>query len=306
MSKIFFLTGAPRSGTTFASHILKSISKIQYIHEPFDPRHGLIKSRYLYINPNHCDEKFDDLFRGLLSNQINYRSQPDPADSRFKSLLKLGFGSKATYEIILNRFFRKSDTTLIKDPVGFFLSEYLFVNHGVMPIILIRHPIGFVTSFKRLNWDTFVEKLLLQRSLIENYFDGEDKNIREGIGLGIITEASILWKCYHQFLIKIIQKYPHWIIIKHEDLSNQPKRTFMKIFEYMKFADAANLEKILPKYTESSSNKQPKKVHELKRTSKNILASNIRSLTMEERDQIFEITKNVALHVYDKESFQLK
>lgn len=149
-----FLTGPPRSGTTWLGAMLAA-SGIWHLHEPFGPwRGGRWTRSFEYRSSEVPDPEVDNFVAGLLAGG-------------HREMLALPHCDDALLPLRL--FGGPVRRILIKDPLACLLTEYLASRHHLQPLILFRHPAGFVSSMWRLGWSrgAFIAQLLADAPLMQ-------------------------------------------------------------------------------------------------------------------------------------------
>ena len=95
-----FVTGAPRSGTTFAGRMLSPFPRVDYIHEPFNPDCGIpgLDRRFLYLRAGEralVDEgSAEELIARIFRYDFRLRTGLFAKDTKAKKLLKRVTGSR--------------------------------------------------------------------------------------------------------------------------------------------------------------------------------------------------------------------
>ncbi|MEO0377751.1 MAG: hypothetical protein AAF329_24760, partial [Cyanobacteria bacterium P01_A01_bin.17] len=97
-----FVTGAPRSGTTFVGQILSTPISVDYIHEPFNPGCGIpgIGASYSYVRPSLDSkemQRYHALTRRIFSYDFTLKTNTDPTDSQSRRLMKGLMGSRGPF-----------------------------------------------------------------------------------------------------------------------------------------------------------------------------------------------------------------
>lgn len=170
-----FVTGTPRSGTTFVGRVLSIPLEVDYLHEPFNPDWGIpgIDRLYLYIRgENPATLHYRKLVDRVFSYDFTLQTGSFKEGPLWRSWTKKIIGSRSAWSLRfakLNPFHR---TMILKDPIGCLLTGYLAQNFGVKPVVIIRHPVAVIASRMRLGWDTDrgLEAIRGQQELIEDYF----------------------------------------------------------------------------------------------------------------------------------------
>ena len=306
-----FVTGAPRTGTTFVGMNLSLPIEVDYIHEPFNPQCGLpgITEWYRYVRPSLDTEemkKYHQLTQQIFSYDFTLRTKVPKTDPLHKKLIKYVIGSRGKFYLRIARLNPFHQTAIIKDPIGSLLCEYLYVHFGVKPVIIVKHPASFVASIKRVNFKLSPAQLSDQPYLIQDYFTNEADFLTRDWSDPVLAAAA-LWRVIYKVLLEQSKQYPDWKVITHEQLSQEPIQIFKQLYEDLSLPWSKSVERKICQQTQGNNSAEARKgrVQDFKRNSADIFIMRRDSLSLEERKEIFEIVKDVALQVYTEDSFAL-
>jgi hypothetical protein len=306
-----YITGLPRSGTTFVGSVLSLPLEVDYIHEPFNPHCGLpgIEKSYRYIRPTldtRLMQEYDALTAPIFTYDFTLKSHNPVGDPLRRRLLKKIFGSRGPFYLRLAKINPFHKTAIIKDPTSPLVTEYLYKNFNVKPLIIIKHPTSFVASIKRLGWDPNVMKLNDQPELIEDFFSGMPK-LFDHVDDDPITSLAIFWKVIYKVLLEQASKYPSWQILTHEELSSNPCQVFNELYQKFELPWSNRIETKILKMTGNNNSTEVRDgvVQDFNRNSAEIFNLRRSSLSLEERKKIFSIVEDVALKIYSYESFAI-
>lgn len=306
-----FVTGVPRSGTTFVGKILSLPIEVDYIHEPFNPLCGIpgINRWYCYMRPSldtNEMKQYHELTKNIFTYDFDLRSWCPKYDSWQKRMTKRIVGSRGPFYLRLAKINPFHKATVIKDPIGNLLSEYLYQHFQVKPVIVIKHPVSFIASIKRLNWRIQNTWITNQPLLIEDYFPDEYDFVNQKYNNPILGAASY-WRITYKVLLAQASKYPDWQVFTHEELSQAPVAIFNNLYQNLDLPWSGSVKQKIVKLTQGNTSAQARKgkVQDFKRNSKAIFKTRLESVSIQERRAIFDIVKDVALEIYPRESFAL-
>lgn len=306
-----FVTGVPRSGTTFVGMVLSLPLEVDYIHEPFNPMCGLpaMNSWYRYVRPSLDTEemkRYHSLTQSIFSYDFTLKSNIPEQDSWQRRMTKKLVGSRGPFYLTLAKFNPFHKAAIIKDPIGNLLSEYLYLHFGVKPVIVIKHPASFIASLKRLNWWPNPSKLNDQPYLIEDYFSDEADFLVKDWSNPILGAAAF-WRVVYKVLLVQISKYPNWQVVTHEELSQEPVTIFNRLYKELELPWSESVKRKILKLTRENRSAEARKgtVQDFQRNSADIFKMRRNSLSLEERRAIFEVVEDVALQIYPRESFAI-
>ncbi len=213
------VTGSHRSGTTFMGKLLAK-SEYFYIQEPFNRTNGIYGVNHWFPYP---DEYYRNLVNSFFALKAKAKRGVD-SDPSIKKVLKNFVGSKLQWKLNFYKLKNQLIRILIKDPNAAFLSDYMFSNFNLDVIVMIRHPVSFYVSLKRLNWTFNFNELLSQKELCDKFYTEEDIGLFKNID-SFEEMAGVLWYAIYKVLDQYNKKYnrcDNWIVLRHEDFSCDP------------------------------------------------------------------------------------
>ncbi len=307
------MTGTPRSGSTFVGRILSAHPTTDYIHEPFNPACGIpsIDTPFVYLRPNLNKSEESSITKTAIQSIFTYdftlKTAIYPTDSLKKRVFKKIVGSRGSLHLRVAKLNPFHKSTIIKDPIGCLLSKYLEVNHNVRVLVMFRHPIAFVASMVRLNWE--VKNLCFlasQQHLVEDYFAGDTTFLTKEWPNNI-EGAAALWTALNRVLLKQASYSPNWVTVKHEDLCTDPLGTFRDIHESLGLPWNALVQANIMKKTSNANQTEAKRgvAMDINRNSSQLFEHRLQQLTTSEKRSIFAITEEVAMELYSEESFNI-
>ncbi len=289
------VTGAHRSGTTWVGKMLAAHTDTAYISEPLNVLHrpgvlrAPVKHWYPYIHKaNETD--YLPAFLELLDFDYHLGAELRAIRSR-KDFLRMlrDFG-------IFYLGAMHGQRVLIKDPFAVFCAPWFAQRLDCSVVITVRHPAGFASSLKRLDWSFDFRDLLDQPVLMRDYLE-EDRAEMEAMQAGdILGQAALLWRMIYRVVHEFRAKHPDFIVVRHEDLSRQPREGFRELYGRLGLDFTSAVERTI---LNSSNSKNPseaskKKVHSVKLDSRANIGSWKKRLSPEEITRIRKLTGNVA------------
>lgn len=306
-----FVTGVPRSGTTFVGMNLSLPKEVDYIHEPFNPMCGIpeVKKWYRYLRTGLDTPEtkhYHKLMESIFDYNFRLKNNVPTTDSFSRKISKHLVGSRGPFYLRLAKINPFHQAAIIKDPIGNLLTEYLYLEFGVKPVIIIKHPASFIASLKRVNFWPHPEKLRDQSHLIQDYFTEEPHFLTKDWSNPVLAAAAF-WRIIYKVLLTQASKYSDWQIVTHEELSQNPIATFKSLYQNLDLPWSINILRKIEQQTQGNKSAEAKQgvVQDFNRNSADIFQLRRDSLSKEERQLIFDIVKDVALKVYSKESFAI-
>ncbi len=216
------VTGSHRSGTTFLGRLL-SKGGYFYIQEPFNKVYGIHGVKHWFPYPDSYYQRLVDQFIKGKANAPFIT----PSNNLFKKIIKNFMGSRSYWQLMLYNLGFVKNKIIIKDPSAVFLSEYFYRVHKFRVVVLIRHPVAFYLSIKKLNWTYDFQDILSQKDLVEKFYTDRDIKMFESIS-SFEEMAAYLWYAIYKVVDSYNEKFKSlkkWILIRHENLSEYPFET---------------------------------------------------------------------------------
>jgi hypothetical protein len=299
------VTGAHRSGTTWVGRMLASNPQTAYISEPLNVLHrrgvyrAEVKRWYTYITQEN-ESEYLPAFQELIKFRYHFFSEAASLRSR-KDLLRMG----RDLSIFINGKLR-NQRPLLKDPFAVFSAPWFAQTLNCRVVITIRHPAGFASSLKRLNWPFDFQDLLKQPALMRDHLEADRADMEKIQADDIVGQAALLWRMIYRAVHSTLrlrstqdgarQLFPHFKIVRHEDLSRDPVAGYKSLYESLglTFND-----KVRDTILNSSSSENPaelsqKKVHSVKLDSRANLDNWKKRLSTDEISRIRQLTEDVS------------
>ena len=277
------IVGLHRSGTTWLAKMLSLPKKIKYISEPFNPNTGLkaFTEWMVYINKNNEDKYLKEIKK------------------LFKFKGNLHFTIPNT-KYLLSRFALGEKRILMKGIGGAVFSiPWLRDKFDMQIVAIMRHPVAFYSSLKRLNWRFDFNNLLKQDDLMRDYLEPFREMIQKK-DMSYPEEAAVLWLCVNYVLDKYIKENPDCIFVRHEDLASSPVEEFEKMYGKLGLEFTDSIKKQIEKFSNSDNKVEASgnKAVELKRNSQAIIKSWKKHISEDEIKIIKDITWPISSKYY--------
>src|SRR5512140_82975 len=223
------VTGAHRTGTTWVGRMLAAEPDTAYISEPLNVLHrpGVMRSKVEYWY-TYLAEENGEAYLPALRETIAYHYHL-PAE-----LLSL----RSTHDFLRmcrdfgifmrGRFFHARP--LLKDPFAVFSLPWFAEHLGCDIVVTVRHPAGFASSLKRLNWPFDFRDLLAQPLLMRDQLEPYRERMQGMPADDIIGQASLLWAMVYRSVQAACHNVPAVRVVRHEDLSVDPVPGFRELY----------------------------------------------------------------------------
>ncbi len=296
------VTGAPRSGTTFVGSVLSFPREVDYIHEPFNPHCGMrgFEMRYPYTHDGADNQaELDGWIGRLMSYRFELQTAHYSTDSRAQTAVKWIVGGRGVHYFRLARLNPFRQYALMKDPFACLLADHLSRAHGVKSLVLIRHPVAFVASVRRLNWDVSkgLNALAAQQNLVREHFRGEEHLLKPAVRE--VETAARLWRALNKVLLRQAAENPSLKVMTHEELSASPVDRFKQLYDWAGFPWRDVYRRKILRMTSGGNRVEAKtKAQDFNRNSAGLLAHRLGQVAEDDNHAIWEITKDVASALY--------
>jgi hypothetical protein len=295
------VTGAHRTGTTWVGKMLAASGQAAYISEPLNLWHrpGVLRAPVQHWYTYICAEN-EPAYLPALQETLEFRYHPwreiRSLRSR-KDALRMGrdWG-------IFTRGRFQAQRPLLKDPFAIFSAPWFHDRLGCRVVITIRHPAAFASSLKRLGWDFdfshLLDQPLLMRNLLEPY-RSQMEAMRQAPE-DIIGQASLLWQITYEIAAGFCERYPDFLVVRHEDLSLDPLGGFRKLYQALSLEFTTQAQKAV---LDSSSAENPgevskKAVHAVRLDSRANLQNWKRRLQAQEVERVRSLTQTAVQRFY--------
>ena len=302
MNQPILVTGAHRSGTTWVGRMLSADRSTAYISEPLNVWHrrGVyradVKRWYEYITEEN-EEKYLPAFRELFNFRYHLFLEIRSLHSQ-KDFLRMG----RDLSIFMNGQLR-GQRALLKDPFAVFSTPWFTQKLNCKVVITIRHPGGFASSLKRLNWSFDFRDLLDQPMLMRDHLESDRADMEAMQADDIVGQSALLWRMIYRSVHTTRELFPDFKIVRHEDLSLDPVAGYKSLYESLGLTFD---EKVRDTILNSSSSENPtelsrKKVHSVKLDSRANMDNWKKRLTSEEITRIRKMTEDIS-HLFYSDS----
>jgi len=295
MKQPILVTGAHRSGTTWVGKMLAANPSTAYISEPLNVLHrrGVyradVKHWYEYITAEN-EENYLPAFRELFNFRYHLFAELGSLRSQ-KDFMRMGrdLSIFAKGKLLGQR-------ALLKDPFAVFSTPWFAQKLNCQVVITIRHPGGFASSLKRLNWIFDFRDLLNQPLLMRDHLESDRAEMESMPADDIVGQSALLWRMIYRSVHTTRELFPHFKIVRHEDLSLDPIAGYKSLYESLGLTFD---EKVRDTILNASSSENPtelskKKVHSVKLDSRANMDNWKKRLTLEEIIRIRKLTEDVS------------
>jgi sulfotransferase family protein len=289
------VTGAHRTGTTWVGRMLAAGPRTAYISEPLNVLHrpGVLRARipawYMYI----CEENeagFLPAFRELLS--FRYHLPEEIRSLRaVRDVLRMGRDAGI---FLRGRILHQRP--LLKDPFAVFSLPWFAERLDCRIVVTVRHPAGFASSLKRLDWPFDFRDLLDQPLLMRDHLGPWQKDMESIAADDIIGQAGLLWAMVYRLVHSVRERMPSVQVVRHEDLSLDPASGYRRLYGELglSFGPEVELAILNASSPENPAELSRRQVHSVKLDSRASMDNWKRRLSPDEITRIRRLTEEVA------------
>lgn len=297
--KPILVTGTHRSGTTWIGKMLAADASTAYISEPLNVLHrpGVLRAKVKHWYQYVCEENEADYlpaFNDLLEFDYHLWDEIRSIRSR-RDFLRMG----RDFLIFYNGLMRGL-RVLMKDPFAVFSIEWFAKRLDCEVVIAVRHPAGFVSSLKRLNWPFDFQDLLDQPLLMRDHLEPYRKQMEAAKADDVIGQSALLWNLIYRSVHTSLARNPGFIAVRHEDFSRDPINRYRELYTSLGLDFTPRVEKIIRNSSSSDNPVEPsrKNVHAVKLDSRANIDNWKKRLSSDEIKRIRELTAEVSSLFY--------
>ncbi|MBI5945054.1 MAG: sulfotransferase [Chloroflexi bacterium] len=296
-SSPILVTGAHRSGTTWVGRMLASNPQTAYISEPLNVLHrrgvygAQVERWYTYITEEN-ESEYLPAFQKLIKFRYHLFAELASLRSR-KDFLRMG----RDLSIFANGKLRKQ-RPLLKDPFAVFSAPWFAQKLNCRVVITVRHPGGFASSLKRLNWPFDFHDLLEQPMLMRDHLESDRVDMEKIQADDIVGQSALLWRMIYRSVhaSRTVGLFPDFKIVRHEDLSLDPVAGYKSLYESLglTFDDTVRDTILNSSSSENPAELSKKKIHSVKLDSRANLDNWKKRLSPDEIYRIRKMTEDVS------------
>lgn len=191
---------------------------------------------------------------------------------------------------------------LLKDPFALFSAEWLADRFGVQPVVMIRRPVAFVSSLKKLNWGFDYEReWLSQDLLVRDHLSAHRQNFEGYEGeVDLVGEGIVMWNAMYDYVAELRRRRPGFTFVRYEELAADPVDGYRRLYETLGLRWDDEVRAKIASYSDSANPKDvsPRRRRAIKRDSTAATETWRSRLTPEEAARVERETSEVAAALY--------
>ncbi|MBB2913364.1 hypothetical protein FHS43_004668 [Streptosporangium becharense] len=226
------VTGLPRSGTSWAGRMFTASGELVYVNEPLNPERppgrspgvldASVTHRFQYI----CRENEEDwlpAFRRTVALRYGFLAELRRNRSPYDLARMVRYGTAFTLGRLGGR------RALLDDPFALFSAGWFTERLGCRVVIMLRDPVSFVGSWRRLGWTVRCRELLGQPLLVRDHPHLEELRPLLDSRDHIATTA-VLWRVARTTAAELAARHPGILLVRYEDLATDPVASFRRLY----------------------------------------------------------------------------
>ena len=228
-----------------------------YIHEPFLPTRSPgwlaepLPFWFMYIT-----EEIEVRYLPALTNVVNMRYPLGASLRRTRSLKHLALHSIESARSV--RYRMRGVRPLLKDPMAIFSSEWLADRFAMDVVVMIRNPLAFVSSIKRLNWGFDYERHWLGQDLLMRDLLGHRAEDFRGYRgeIDLVGEGIVMWNAIYDVVARFRDRRPDWHFVIYENLAADPVAGFRELYEKLDLTWSDKVAETIARYSKDDNPKE--------------------------------------------------
>lgn len=235
------VTGLPRSGTSWVGRMLCAGGELVYVNEPLNPQHppgrcpGVLRAQVTHRFQYICEDNSPTwlpAFRDTVALRYRWAAELRANRSPYDLARMLRYGAAFTFGRMAGR------RALLDDPFAVLSAGWFAARLGCRVIALIRDPVAFVASWRRLGWTVYFHELLEQPLLVRDH--PEVLRLRALVGSqDRVAKAAALWRVTRT----ILARTPGILVVSYDELAADPLPGFRRLYGYAGLAWTETVER---------------------------------------------------------------
>lgn len=225
---LIFITGIPRSGTTWVGRTFASVFGTKLIHEPFNFQVYPDRKEYWlkYLPAGSDNPRFLSILRAAIEKQAQRNRRQGYRSRLFTSI----YNRLSLFSPFLKPL-QNSGDFVIKDVHAYFALEYIWEELQPSILVVIRHPCAVANSWAKLGYNKSrlgLDISLMQEKLMEDHLASFREHIKRNDDY--FFRVGVFWGLSYFVMNRFAKKYKNWQWVTHESLCDRPVMRFEQLF----------------------------------------------------------------------------
>lgn len=225
-------------------------SRFEYVHEPFN---ATVPNELVGLRPDHWFEYVPGSpHKEEYERRLDDFLTTTPVSLALRKGRMAGLGVKTPLRFAKHLVYgSRRDRLLLKDPLALLSAGWMYERYGLRVVCMVRSPLGFVASLKKMGWRFDFRELASQELLMREVlhpFEGEILKACENPG-DIVEEGSLLWNVLHFVILEYRRRYTSWSFVRYEDLATDPLPGFRSLYDRLGLRMDDGIERTIKAHT---------------------------------------------------------
>ncbi len=224
---------------------------VSYIYEPLSRTHGLrgVPEPMLYVRSGSRDEdRAATMIAQLLAGHGRFTVPAHPDDSAARRAARRVLRSKDYVRYKRESINPLRRRWLLKDPWACLSAEWLHRRFDAATVVIVRHPVPTVQSYRRLDWRFPLEQFRAMDELMSDQLDLGLAGV-DVAALDPLENAALMWRMCNTVLARYLDRNRQMIVVRHEDLSARPIPVLRDLYGRLGLRFDARVERIVAEHT---------------------------------------------------------
>ncbi|MGK5531989.1 sulfotransferase [Streptomyces sp. URMC 129] len=225
------VTGLPRSGTSWVGKMLQAGGELVYVNEPLNPSRppgrspGVLNASVTHAFQYICEDNEEPWLRAFGDTvRLRYRTVAELRANR--ALPDLARLAKNLSAFTAGR--ARGRRALLDDPYAVLSAAWFARRLGAVAIVLVRDPVTWAGSWRKLGWTTYFHELLEQPLLMRDLLGGHADELRALVGSqDELAKNAALWRVTYDAVDAMRRENGGSLhVVRYEDLAGDPETAF--------------------------------------------------------------------------------
>jgi sulfotransferase family protein len=227
------VTGLPRSGTSWVGKMLQGTGEVVYVNEPLNPNRppgrspGVLNASVGHAFQYICDDNEEPWLRAFNdTTRLRYHTLAELRANR--SLPDIARLAKNLKAFTTGRL--RGRRALFDDPYAVLSAAWFARRLGAVTVVLVRDPVTWAGSWRKLGWTTYFHELLEQPLLVRDLLGERTDELRALVGSqDELAKNAALWRVTYEAVDRMREETDSLHVVRYEDLAGEPEKGFARL-----------------------------------------------------------------------------
>jgi hypothetical protein len=228
------ITGLPRSGTSWVGKMLQATGEVVYVNEPLNPHRppgrspGVLNASVTHAFQYICADNEAPWLRAYRdTTRLRYHTLAELRANR--ALPDLARLAKNLTAFTAGRL--RGRRALLDDPYAVLSAAWFAQRLGVITVVLVRDPVTWAGSWRKLGWTTYFHELLEQPLLVRDVLGERAAELRALVGSqDELAKNAALWRATYEAVDAMRKDVESLHVVRYEDLAGDPETAFGELY----------------------------------------------------------------------------